>query len=506
MTDSNLYNLFDARFEQQPEAIAFEGPSIRTYRFQEVREGAGRIANLLLQSGAAPGDRVAVQVGKSVEAVLLYLACLRAGLVYLPLNTAYKSAELEYFISDSEPAVVVCDPAAADELRAIANKAGVREVFTLDSDGNGSLMDRAAALPAEFVTVRRAGDDLAAILYTSGTTGRSKGAMLSHDNLASNAKTLHRYWQFREDDILLHALPIFHVHGLFVALHCAFLAGGKVIFLKKFDAEEVIRQLPRATVFMGVPTFYVRLLGEAGFTREACRNMRLFTAGSAPLLEETFNAFVERTGHVILERYGMTEAGMITSNPYEGERKAGTVGFPLDNDVRIADEEGKIVKDGEIGILEIKGPNVFRGYWRMPEKTAAEFRPDGYFITGDMTRKGEDGYYRIVGRAKDLIISGGYNVYPKEIESFIDEISGVEESAVVGRPHPDFGEAVVAFVVANASGAALTAGDITAAIKDRIANFKVPKEVYIVSDLPRNAMGKVQKNQLRDQAIERAKG
>ena len=380
--------------------------------------------------------------------------------------------------------------------KSIAEKAKVQNVFTLDAKGEGSLMDAANDFPAGFETVERAADDLAAILYTSGTTGRSKGAMLTQGNLASNALTLAKAWAFEETDVLLHALPIFHVHGLFVALHCAFLKGNKVIFLDKFDVGTVIENLPKATVFMGVPTFYVRLLGDPGFNKETCRNMRLFTAGSAPLLEDTFNEFTDRTGHVILERYGMSEAGMITSNPYSGKRIAGSVGFPLDNDVRIADEEGNIVADGEIGILEIKGPNVFKGYWQMPEKTASEFRPDGYFITGDMTRKDENGYYRIVGRSKDLIISGGYNVYPKEIESYLDEMPGVLESAVVGRPHPDFGEAVVAFIVKDGT-ADIDENAITAFVKDKLANFKVPKQVFILEELPRNTMGKVQKNELR---------
>ncbi|MEX1035803.1 MAG: malonyl-CoA synthase [Sneathiella sp.] len=501
MTDSNLYSLFESRFPANLDATAFDGPDVPSYSFGDLRNKSAQIANLLVSLGAGPGDRVAVQTGKSVEAVMLYLACLRAGLVYLPLNTAYKAAEIEYFLGDATPAIVVCDPASLDETSSIAKTCGVHDVLTLDENGRGSLTDRAAGQSAEFETVARAADDLAAILYTSGTTGRSKGAMLTHDNLASNARTLHKHWGFTGGDVLLHALPIFHVHGLFVALHCALLNGSKVIFLTKFDPAAIIENLPKATVFMGVPTFYVRLLAESGFTKDVCRNMRLFTAGSAPLLEETFNAFRKRTGHVILERYGMTEAGMITSNPYDGERKAGTVGFPLDNDVRIADEEGHVLADGEIGILEIKGPNVFKGYWRMPEKTASEFRADGYFITGDMTQKGEDGYYRIVGRSKDLIISGGYNVYPKEIESFIDEMPGVGESAVVGRPHPDFGEAVVAFIVPDGSVPGLSGEDVSAFIKEKLANFKVPKQVFIVDDLPRNTMGKVQKNQLRERAI-----
>jgi len=502
MTNKNLYTLFEEHFPADKSSTAFEGPNVQTYSFGQIGDQSAQMANFLTDRGAKPGDRIAVQVGKSVEAVILYLACLRAGLVYLPLNTAYKAAEIEYFVGDASPAIVICDPSSLTEISEISKKAGVLQVLTLDTDGYGSLVDGTAQLSTEFNTVARASDDLAAILYTSGTTGRSKGAMLTHDNLASNAQSLHKAWHFEEKDVLLHALPIFHVHGLFVALHCALLNGSKIIFLTKFDATTVLDYLPKSTVFMGVPTFYVRLLSEPALSSETCRNMRLFTAGSAPLLEETFNAFTEKTGHVILERYGMTEAGMITTNPYEGERKAGTVGFPLDNDVRIADDAGNVVQDGEIGILEIKGPNIFKGYWQMPEKTAAEFTSDGYFITGDMTRKGDDGYYRIVGRSKDLIISGGYNVYPKEIESFIDEMPGVEESAVVGRPHPDFGEAVIAFVVPAPDTPNLQATDVTTYIKEKLANFKVPKQVYVVDALPRNTMGKVQKNALRDRALE----
>jgi len=496
MTNQNLYSLFEEKFLANSEKTAFELPSGRTYSFDDVIEKSGQFANLLANSGAKPGDRVAVQVGKTVEAVFLYLACLRAGLAYLPLNTAYKAAEVEYFLTDAAPAILVCDPANKATLAPIAEHAGVEAVFTLDANGEGSLTEAAKNLPSDYKTIVRAGDDLAAILYTSGTTGRSKGAMLTHNNLASNAKSLVKAWAFTPDDVLLHALPIFHVHGLFVALHCAFLNANTVIFLAKFDPDTIIDYLPRATVFMGVPTFYVRLLANKNLTKDACRNMRLFTAGSAPLLEDTFNEFTARTGHVILERYGMSEAGMITSNPYDGKRIAGSVGFPLDNDVRIADEEGNIVKDGEIGILEIKGPNVFKGYWKMPEKTAAEFREDGYFITGDMTRKGDDGYYRIVGRSKDLVISGGYNVYPKEIESYLDEMPGVLESAVVGRAHPDFGEVVVAFIVPDGS-VPVNEDMVTTFIKNKLANFKVPKQVYTIDELPRNAMGKVQKNELR---------
>ncbi len=503
MKNQNLYNLFEENFSASPDKVAFEVTDGTTYSFQDVIQKSAQFANLLVQSGAKPGDRVAVQIGKTVEAVLLYLACLRSGLVYLPLNTAYKSAEVEYFLSDAEPYVLVCDPANLETLRPVADDAKVSVLLTLDAAGKGSLTDQSQAMSSDFETVSRQSDDLAAILYTSGTTGRSKGAMLTHNNLASNAKSLVNTWAFTKDDVLLHALPIFHVHGLFVALHCAFLKGNKVIFLSKFDLETIIKKLPQATVFMGVPTFYVRLLADKDFGRDSCLNMRLFTAGSAPLLEDTFNEFTERTGHVILERYGMSEAGMITSNPYDGKRIAGSVGHPLDNEVRIVDEGGDVVEDGEIGILEIRGPNVFKGYWRMPEKTASEFRSDGFFITGDMTCKGEDGYYRIVGRSKDLIISGGYNVYPKEIESYLDEMPGILESAIVGRPHPDFGEAVVAFVVPDNSSK-IDERSVITFIKDKLANFKVPKEVFIVTELPRNTMGKVQKNELRKTAEQTA--
>ncbi len=499
MSKNNLYHLFEQQFTAHANKTAFSTPTGTEYTYQQVIDISSQIANLLVNKGGTPGDRVAVQIDKTVEAVLLYLGCLKAGLVYLPLNTAYKAAEVDYFLSDATPKFLACAPEKKADLEDIAVAAGVKEIFTLDSQGNGSLMEAANNQSKDFQTVPRKSDDLAAILYTSGTTGRSKGAMLTHDNLASNAQTLVNAWAFDENDVLLHALPIFHVHGLFVALHCAFLKANKVIFLSKFDPAAVVENLPKATVFMGVPTFYVRLLDNPDFGKDQCQNMRLFTAGSAPLLEETFNHFTDRTGHVILERYGMSEAGMITSNPYDGKRIAGSVGFPLDNEVRIADEEGNILDDGVIGILEIKGPNVFKGYWKMPEKTASEFRDDGFFITGDMTVKSEDGYYRIVGRSKDLIISGGYNVYPKEIESYLDEMDGVLESAVVGRPDPDFGEAVVAFIVKDGSKE-LAEADIIQFAKDKLANFKAPKEVYFLGELPRNTMGKVQKNELRNSA------
>jgi malonyl-CoA/methylmalonyl-CoA synthetase len=393
---------------------------------------------------------------------------------------------------------VVCSPRNFGWVSQIAFKTGTAHVFTLGENRDGSLLARAAHQPDTFETVERRPDDLAAILYTSGTTGRSKGAMLTHDNLASNAKVLHDYWHWQEGDVLLHALPLFHVHGLFVASHGALLNGSKMIFLPKFDCAEVMRHLPRSTVFMGVPTYYVRLLSEPGFDKSICAGMRLFVSGSAPLLRDTFDEFIQRTGHTILERYGMSETTMLVSNPYEGERIGGTVGLPLPGvSVRVVKSDGTPCGVGEIGDIQVRGPNVFKGYWRMPEKTAAEFTPDGFFKTGDVGRFDDKGYLTIVGRSKDLIISGGYNVYPKEIESHIDEMDGVVESAVIGVPHPDFGEAVNAVVVVKPD-ATISEGDIIAALKTRIANFKVPKRVFFIQELPRNTMGKVQKNMLRE--------
>ena len=439
-----------------------------------------------------------MQVEKSAEALILYLATIRAGYVYLPLNTAYRAAEIEYFIDNAAPSVVVCAPENFGWTSQIAFKHGTAHVFTLGEARNGSLLARATPQSDHFETVQSQPDDLAAILYTSGTTGRSKGAMLSHRNLSSNALTLQKFWHWKTGDILLHALPLFHVHGLFVASHGALLNGSKMIFLARFDSGEVIRHLPRATVFMGVPTFYVRLLADRAFTREACRTIRLFVSGSAPLLVDTFDGFTQRTGHVILERYGMSETTMLTSNPYTGERRGGTVGMPLPEvDARVVDALGQRCASGEIGAIEVKGPNVFHGYWQMPEKTAEEFTADGFFRTGDVGRFDNDGYLSIVGRSKDLIITGGYNVYPKEIESVLDEMTGVQESAVIGVPHPDFGEAVTAVIVCRPD-AALSEATIIAELKARIANFKVPKRIHFVADLPRNTMGKVQKNVLRE--------
>ena len=466
--------------------------------YGDAKKACARYANALKALGVGPGDRVAAQVEKSPEAILLYLACVRAGAIFLPLNTAYTVAELEYFLGDASPALVICDPLKREALSAIAVKAGARGVLTLDAQGMGSLADLAAGQPGAFANIARGPDDLAAILYTSGTTGRSKGAMLSHGNLASNALTLAQTWRFTGADVLLHALPIYHTHGLFVATNIALASGSSMIFLSKFDADEVMRQMPHATVMMGVPTFYTRLLQHQGLTRETTAHIRLFVSGSAPLLAETHREWREKTGHAILERYGMTETNMITSNPYEGARIAGTVGLPLAGvDVRVADpESGRHLGTDEIGVIEVQGPNVFKGYWLNPEKTAAEFRPDGYFITGDLGKRDAEGYYHIVGRGKDLIITGGFNVYPKEVENELDAMPGVVESAVIGVPHKDFGEGVVAVVVGDAAMLDTTA--MLAALDARLAKFKLPKRIVVVASLPRNPMGKVQKNLLRD--------
>jgi len=457
-----------------------------------------RLAGHLIRRGVKPGDRVAVQVEKSWQNLALYLACIRAGAVYLPLNTAYPLAELEYFLSDAQPSFVVVQPANETGVRTLCQKIGHAAVESLDQNGEGTLLSAASDAPTAEIVARGPGD-LAAILYTSGTTGRSKGAMLTHDNLLSNALVLKDYWRFTERDVLLHALPIFHTHGLFVACNVALLSACSMIFLPKFDAATVLRVLPKATSMMAVPTFYVRLLDEKMFNRDATKHMRLFTSGSAPLLAETHRAFSERTGHAILERYGMTETNMNTSNPYDGDRVPGTVGIPLPGvEIRVAEPEtGRVLAQEEIGGIEVRGPNVFKGYWHMPEKTKSEFRDDGFFITGDVGKIDKRGYVHIVGRSKDLVITGGYNVYPKEVESEIDAIDGVAETAVIGCPHPEFGEGVAAVVV-RAKASNLTEGDILSALEGRLAKFKQPKRVFFVDELPRNAMGKVQKNVLRE--------
>jgi malonyl-CoA/methylmalonyl-CoA synthetase len=497
--NDNLYSLFASRFPADRSGPFIETDAGKIFTYADLDAISARYAGLMAELGVTKGDRVAVQVEKSPEAIFLYLACVRAGAVYLPLNTAYQRAEIEYFLGDAEPRVVVCRPEAAGWIGEIAARTKVAHVLTLDAQGGGTLIERSRDRRGEFQTVTCARDDLAAILYTSGTTGPSKGAMMTHWNLASNALTLHKSWGFRPGDVLLHALPIFHTHGLFVATNCVLLNGSPMLFLPKFDIDAIIRLLPRATVFMGVPTFYVRLLADKRFTRELVARMRLFVAGSAPLLPDTFNEFRTRTGHTILERYGMTETGMLTSNPLDGDRIAGSCGQALPGvEARVADETGKILKTREVGVIEVRGPNVFKGYWRMPDKTRAEFRADGFFITGDVGHIDERGYVYISGRAKDLIISGGFNVYPKEIEEQIDQIDGVAESAVVGIAHPDFGEGVVAVVQHRPGQKEPTADAIVQRLKGELANFKVPKRVYFVDELPRNAMGKVQKNVLRD--------
>ena len=515
MESCNLFSALRAAFPADLAQTAIEaaGPDGAPlyYTWRDLDQASARIANLLASLQLPEGSRIAVQVEKSVEAMLLYLATLRAGYVFLPLNTAYQSAEIEYFIGNAEPAVVVCTPGNFGWVSKIAFTAGSQHVFTLGDDRTGSLLERAAHHGDEHQPVPRQADDLAAILYTSGTTGRSKGAMLTHGNLLSNARVLKEYWGWRADDVLIHALPIFHVHGLFVAIHAALLGGSKMLWYGKFDARAVIAAMPRATVFMGVPTLYVRMLGEAALTREAARHMRLFISGSAPLLIETFRSWQERTGHTILERYGMSETIMLTSNPYaadgryggQDERRGSTVGFPLPGvGLRIVDDQGQPVAAGAIGNIQVRGPNVFHGYWRMPEKTAEEFTVDAqghpWFKTGDVGQQDARGYVSIVGRSKDLIISGGYNVYPAEVEGFINELPGVDESAVVGVPHPDFGEVGVALVTAR-PGAQLDGAAIIAQLKAQLAHFKVPKQCYLVAELPRNTMGKVQKNLLREQ-------
>jgi malonyl-CoA/methylmalonyl-CoA synthetase len=492
VADGNLYSLLDQRFLAAQSRVAFRSHvSGETLTYGELRDGVARYANALGVLGVGPGDRVTAQIEKSLANVLLYLATLKCGAVFQPLNTAYTLAEAEYFISDAKPTVIAGDPSRQMELRTLADRHGVNAVVNLDASGRGSLADLASRMDARHETVARAADDLAGLLYTSGTTGRSKGAMITHGNLATNALTLNRLWAFSKQDVLLHALPIFHVHGLFVALNTAFLSACEMIWFEKFDTDKVIAALASSTVMMGVPTFYTRLLASERFTRESCRTMRLFISGSAPLLAETHKAFEARTGHAILERYGMTETGMITSNPYEGARIPGTVGFALSGvEVRIAG-----AAPGEPGVIEVKGPNVFKGYWGMPEKTREEFREDGFFITGDVGTMDGEGRVTISGRAKDLIISGGFNVYPKEIESELDALPGVIESAVIGVPHPDFGEGVVAVVTASA--ALPPEAEIIAGLSARLAKFKVPKRVFVIDELPRNAMGKVQKAELR---------
>ncbi|TVS12913.1 MAG: malonyl-CoA synthase [Gammaproteobacteria bacterium] len=492
----NLYQrIFEAADHHQDD-VAISLPSGARWTHAALHEAVARCARVLAAAGVEAGDRVTVQVEKSSENIVLYLAVLRIGAIFVPLNTAYTDAELEYFLKDAQPRVLVCDPRRLESLEVMGLRLGVAATFSLGADGRGTLM---AALEQSIETAplrHRGDDDLAAIVYTSGTTGRSKGAMLTHGNLFANAATLRSIWGWQADDVLLHALPIYHVHGLFVALHCALLEPSRILLLPRFDVDAVLAALPEASVLMGVPTFYVRLLADQRFDRSRSEHMRVFISGSAPLLPETFAAFEARTGQRILERYGMTEAGMITSNPLHGERVAGTVGYPLpDVDVRLrCPEQEKVIVEG-VGVLEIRGPNVFQGYWQQPERTAAEFR-EGWFVTGDLAEQGADGRVSIVGRHKDLIISGGLNIYPREIEFEINQLSGIEEAAVVGVPHADFGEAVIALVVAGDDWPGEER--VIAELRARLAAFKVPRRVLRTDELPRNAMGKVQKALLRE--------
>jgi malonyl-CoA/methylmalonyl-CoA synthetase len=495
------HNLFSRLREGFPEeeATLIERADSSKISYADVVAMSGRLANALVGFGLCPGDRVAVQVDKSAESLLLYLATVRAGCIYLPLNTAYPVGEVRYFLTDAAPRLFICRPADLEAMRQLASEVGVPQVETLGALGDGTLASFLSEGSEEFTDVARDVDDLAAILYTSGTTGRSKGAMLSHGNLFSNSQTLREVWRFTRDDRLLHALPIFHTHGLFVATNVTLSAGGSMILLPSFDPDAILRLLPRATTMMGVPTFYTRLLARPELTRELVAGIRLFVSGSAPLSAETHREWEERTGHQILERYGMTETNMNTSNPYDGRRVPGSVGPALPGiDVRIADPDtGAPLAQGEVGSIEISGSNVFKGYWNMPEKTAAEFRSDGYFISGDLGVMDPEGYISIVGRAKDLIIAGGFNIYPAEVENVIETVPGVAECAVIGVPHADLGEAVVALIVPR-PGAMIDETIVQSAVNDELARYKQPRRIIVVDDLPRNAMGKVQKKELRE--------
>lgn len=495
---TNIVALFESRYPVDRSETFIETTNNQYFSYANLIDESSRMANMMQSRGLKPGDRVAVQVEKSAQAMFLYIACLRAGYIYLPLNTGYTDAELSYFTENAEPALVVCDPAKQESFESLCRKQRY-DVLTLDRNGAGTLIDESGSQPVRHEIVDRKPDDIAVILYTSGTTGRPKGAMISHNNLAANGLALHKAWGWHRDDVLLHALPIFHIHGLFVACHCVLLSGSKMLFLPGFSTGAVINLLSRATVMMGVPTFYTRLLADSNFTAEVCRNMRLFTSGSAPLLEQTFNEFRQRTGHTILERYGMTETGMNTSNPLDGERIAATVGPALPGvELRIVDDNNRPVSADSVGNLQVRGENVFVGYWRMPEKTAEEFTEDGFFKTGDLARVDNKGYVTIVGRSKDMVITGGYNVYPKEIEKLIDDMEGIRESAVIGLPHPDFGEAVTAIVVPVSMTDAPSEEQLISSLREKLAGYKTPKRIILLDNLPRNTMGKVQKNILRE--------
>ena len=492
----NLYALYRDRFPADLDTPLFYTAAGHSLSYAETEMETARLANALLALGAEPGDRVTVQVEKSVHNVWVYLACLRAGLIYHPLNPAYTAAEVGFFLSDAEPALVITGSGNISAIESVLPDC-VKALLTLDADDGATLMAEAGNCSSEAPVVDREGSDTAALLYSSGTTGRPKGIMLSHDNLRANTETLVRIWGFTANDRLLHMLPIYHVHGLFVGVGCVLMSGASMVWRGGFDVEAAMQAMLESTVMMGVPTYYTRLLANPDFDAKVCRHMRLFISGSAPLLNQTFTEFEARTGHTILERYGMTETGMNTSNPLEGERRAGTVGFPLPGvDIRVVGNDGLPVAAGETGDLQVKGPNVFSGYWRMPEKTAEDFTEDGFFNTGDQAAIDRDGYVSIVGRSKDLIITGGLNVYPKEVELVIDQMPGVTESAVIGVADGDFGESVIAVIVAGDSE--LTPQAVIAHCRSQLANFKIPKRVEMVDALPRNTMGKVQKKVLRE--------
>lgn len=495
---NNIYSVFQEHFPKAADAIFIETTDGTQYSYAYLEQETARIAHFLTAQGTQKGDRIAVQVEKSPHVLFLYLACLRAGFIYLPLNTAYTKNELRYFLENAEPSVVVCQTEANELFSSFKNET-LKHVFTLDINEQGSLIKQSRNTCPKFDTVSCDTDDIAVILYTSGTTGRPKGAMITHGNLATNGVALQEAWNWQRSDVLLHALPVFHIHGLFVACHNVLLGGSKMLFLQKFDSQTVIQFLPKATVFMGVPTFYTRLLDEKNFTPGCCQSMRLFISGSAPLLEQTFKDFQQRSGHTILERYGMTETGMNTSNPLAGPRIAGTVGLPLPGvEVRIIDENNQTVKNNCIGILQVKGKHIFKGYWRMPEKTAEEFTDDHFFITGDLAKYNKQGYISIVGRNKDMVITGGYNVYPKEVELLLDETKGIKESAVIGLAHKDFGEAVTAIVVPDDINNPPNIEHLKKLLKEQFASYKIPKKILFIEQLPRNTMGKVQKNILRE--------
>ncbi|MDP3653409.1 MAG: AMP-binding protein [Rhodoferax sp.] len=497
--NENIYAILARGFPHNPDAPFLILPDGQRYSYQALEQETARYAHLLIASGLTQGDRVAVQVDKSAAAIFFYLGCVRAGLAYVPINPDCQSDDVDYFLNDADAAMFVCRPSFLESAKQLAWHSTASTVFTLGMDGNGSLAEAASTQPTTFTTAHCAADALAAIMYTSGTTGRPKGAMLSHRNLSSNALVLHAYWGFVPGDVILHMLPIYHTHGLFVATHCAMLNGSPLLFEPRFDAPRALQLMAQATVLMGVPPHYAALLDEPGLNLAACAHMRLFISGSAPLLASTFQEFRQRTGHAILERYGMTEGGMLVSNPLEGERRCGTVGFPLPGvQARVIDQQGRTLAANQIGHIQVKGPNLFTGYWRMPQKTRDEFTPDGFFKTGDVGRADAQGYLTIVGRFKDVIQVGEQEVYPKEIETAIDLLPGVVESAVIGLPDRLTGANVAAVVARKGAGPHLTAAEITSALKTSFADFKIPKAVYFVDQLPRNGMGKVQKNLLRE--------